>query len=271
MLSAMTGERLADYCAHLRRQGRAPATIAHRRRVLALAARELGDLADVDPADAADWLAGRCPETRKAYSACLRGYAAWCAHHRLPGARLADELPRVRVPRGLPRPVDTAVLDQALALADRPWDRAALIACAYAGCRVGEVASLRPDDVEATGTGGHRLRVTGKGGVTRSAPMPSWAADELVRWLPVDLSTTTIRHRLTRLIAAAGGTGGPHRLRHWYATSLLAASGGNLLLVQQALGHASPQTTAIYCLLDSDAATAAAEAMPRPRRHLRAV
>ncbi len=37
-----------------------------------------------------------------------------------------------------------------------------------------------------------------------------------------------------------------HSLRHTYATILYKASGYNLRLVQQQLGHSSPNTTAVY-------------------------
>ena len=37
-----------------------------------------------------------------------------------------------------------------------------------------------------------------------------------------------------------------HSLRHSYGTALYKASGYNLRLVQQQLGHSSPNTTAVY-------------------------
>lgn len=51
----------------------------------------------------------------------------------------------------------------------------------------------------------------------------------------------------------------PHTLRHTFATSLLART-GNLRLVQRALDHESPQTTAIYAHVVDDELQAAMEA-----------
>jgi site-specific recombinase XerD len=48
----------------------------------------------------------------------------------------------------------------------------------------------------------------------------------------------------------------PHRLRHTYGTEL-AASGVDLLVLRELMGHSSPETTARYVHLSSD--TLAAE------------
>lgn len=46
---------------------------------------------------------------------------------------------------------------------------------------------------------------------------------------------------------------GQHSLRHWYATEVYRASGGDLLLTQRLLGHASLATIAIYAEPTKDA------------------
>jgi site-specific recombinase XerC len=43
-----------------------------------------------------------------------------------------------------------------------------------------------------------------------------------------------------------------HHIRHKYATDRLKASGGNLRLVQELLGHSNPATTAIYAHVSMD-------------------
>ncbi len=47
----------------------------------------------------------------------------------------------------------------------------------------------------------------------------------------------------------------PHRLRHTYGTEL-AAAGIDLLALRELMGHASPETTARYVHLSSDALAA---------------
>ena len=262
-LAMLSGDLVADYCAHLDRIGRAPATVTLRRRVLRLAERVLGDLRLADPDDVAAWVTtGRRPETRRQYASSLRGLSEWGVRHGLM-PDLRDALPSVRVPRHLPHPVRADVV-AALLDGEDPFDVAAWTLMAYGGLRVGEVPGVEPGDLVRTASGGWRVRVVGKGGVERYAPIPAWAAESVLPWLPVPRVAHTISVRTTRAIRAAGGTGSAHGLRHHYATSLLAAC-HDLRIVQEALGHASPTTTAIYCAIDSDAATAAVEALPRPR------
>lgn len=262
-LAMLSGDLVADYCAHLDRIGRAPSTVTLRRRVLRLAERALGDLRRADPKAVTAWVtSGRRPETRRQYACSLRGLSAWGVRHGLM-PDLRDALPSVRVPRHLPHPVAPDVV-AALLDGDDPYDVAAWTLMAFAGLRVGEVPGVTPASLERVASGGWRVRVVGKGGVERMAPIPAWAAEAVLPWLPVPRCGHTISVRTTRAIRAAGGTGSAHGLRHFYATSLLAGC-HDLRVVQEALGHASPVTTAIYCAIDSDAATAAVETMPRPR------
>ena len=55
-----------------------------------------------------------------------------------------------------------------------------------------------------------------------------------------------------------------HSLRHTYATILYKASGYNLRLVQQQLGHSSPNTTAVYASVVNADLDAAVERMDQP-------
>ena len=261
-----TGDTAADYARWARRHGLADTSVACQTRVIRLAEREIGcRLADADPDDVADWIASKkAPETRRAYSCAIRAVV----RAGLAPAAIADELPRARIPRHQPHPVPEDVLDRMLDAPD-PYDRVCVLLAAFAGLRRGEIPKVQPCDVQRIGDG-WRVRVDGKGDVERWAPVPGWVAEEVIPWLPVPRSRHTIGYRITHLIAACGGTGGIHGLRHYYGTTLMRQC-HDLRLVQEAMGHASPVTTAIYTAVADDDSTRAVEGMRRPRPRLRVV
>jgi integrase len=135
---------------------------------------------------------------------------------------------------------------------------------AVSGLRRAELATLHTDQVERI-DGGWWLRIVGKGGVTRLVPIP----DDVALWLrsrkgwafPSDrkpgrpVLPPTIGKRVKRAL----GTCSTHTLRHRYATCAYQHS-GDLLAVQQLLGHASPVTTQGYVMQSPERLTAAASA-----------
>ncbi|MCK8463563.1 site-specific tyrosine recombinase XerD [Aliiroseovarius sp. S1339] len=141
------------------------------------------------------------------------------------------------------------------------------------GMRVSELVTL---PVAATRGDPHMLLVKGKGGKERMVPLSGPARDALVEWLeardgaedsarankgtkpsPFLFPSTgksghLTRHRfygLIKEIAVAAGVSPsvvtPHRLRHAFATHLL-AHGADLRSIQTLLGHADISTTEIY-------------------------
>ena len=203
----------------------------------------------------------------------------------------APQLALVRGPRikpSLPRPVSE---DQARGLlaesqADpdaAPWeaarDRAVLTLLYGCGLRISEGLSLTRADAPL----GETLRITGKGGKTRIAPiLPAVrdAVDDYLALLPFALSPdeplfrarrggplsarhlqATVQHLRGRLGLPASAT--PHALRHSFATHLLGA-GADLRSIQELLGHASLSTTQKYTAVDAaHLLSAYAQAHPR--------
>jgi len=169
-----------------------------------------------------------------------------------------------RLPRALP-PEQTAALMQ-------PTDRnsdgrdLALLAVMYGcGLRVSEVVGLNLDGVDVHQ---RELRVFGKGRKERIVPLPEGAVPYVQAWLDERIAANEeqavfLNHRNTRLSARsvqrmlkdrALQTGTdvsvtPHRLRHSFATHLL-AGGVDLRAIQELLGHASLATTERYTHLD---------------------
>ena len=190
----------------------------------------------------------------------------------------APQLALVRGPRikaSLPRPVSE---DQARGLLQETdadpdaeaWeaarDRAVLTLLYGCGLRISEGLSLSRSDAPLPET----LRITGKGGKTRLAPvLPAVreAVDGYLALQPFPLAPTdalfrarrggplTPRHvqaMVQRLRGRLGlpATATPHALRHSFATHLLGA-GADLRSIQELLGHASLSTTQKYTAVDA--------------------
>lgn len=208
------------------------------------------------------WLAGQRwkPNTRRAYRASLRAFWSWLLATGRASESPAHLLPPVKVPRARPRPAPEDAFTRALAIAD---DRArlAIMLAGMCGLRRGEIARARREDLERD-LSGWALRVTGKGGHVRMVPLPDEVSAEIQRrpagWLfPSSQGGHLTPHHLGKVVAAnLPGDLTTHTLRHRCAT--VAYSGSrDLRAVQELLGHAKPETTAIYTAVPDDAVRAA--------------
>lgn len=209
------------------------------------------------------------PATIARKTATLRRYFAWAAAS---GRTPTDPARRLSAPSGrgrLPQVLQAGELAQLLdgpapagvdPLVDRR-DRALIELLYGCGLRVGELCSLRIDDVDLAG---RTVTVWGKGGKQRSVPLGAPAAGALERWLregrpalagpdtPAEPVFIGVRGRrlgprdVRRVLdSRAARPTHPHALRHTYATHLL-DGGADLRVVQELLGHASLQTTQVY-------------------------
>ena len=192
----------------------------------------------------------------------------------------ADLLRAPRVSRGLPSVLEPAEIAKLLIAPEGDGeaacrDRAILETLYSAGVRVAELCALDDDHCDLYGG---ILRVSGKGRRERLAPLGRPAiraieryrserdrlhgrrrADRAVFISLVDaprgggqrLDVRDIRRILAKAIMLAGVQRrvSPHTLRHTFATHLLRA-GADIRVVQELLGHASLDTTAIYTHLD---------------------
>ena len=190
----------------------------------------------------------------------------------------APQLALVRGPRvraTLPRPVSE---DQARGLMQEtgadpdapPWeaarDRAVLTLLYGCGLRISEGLSLTRVDAPLAAT----LRITGKGGKTRLAPVLPAVRDAVDAYLALQpfplapgdalfrarrggpLSPRHVQATVQRLRGRLGlpASATPHALRHSFATHLLGA-GADLRSIQELLGHASLSTTQKYTAVDA--------------------
>ncbi len=207
--------------------------------------------------------------------AAIRGFFRYIA--RRYGVK-NDELALVLGPklsRALPRPVSEtaarALLDLAAEDGDLPWigaRDAAVMALLYgAGLRISEALALTGAEAPL----GETLRVVGKGGRARVAPILPAVARAVERYVALcphpltprtalfrgvrggPLGPRAVQARMEALRARLGlpATATPHALRHSFATHLL-DHGADLRAIQELLGHADLSTTQIYAEVDAD-------------------
>ena len=161
------------------------------------------------------------------------------------------KLAKVRKPRGLPRPLSEAQAQKLLTEANEPY-RSWFILGMYGGLRAMEVAGIQGSDLEE-GPEGFLLRIRGKGGTDLTIP----AHPEVVRVIQEARTLGRLWYLNPNKVSSYACAemkrlGVPmkfHSLRHYFATSALRASGGDLLVVRDLLRHSSVATTQVYAQL----------------------
>ena len=251
------------WASSMRFGGLASTTLRTRVGALRRLERERGPLEQITRPDLIEWLGGFArASSRSTNLSYVRCFFAWAHDEGHVAVNPASKLPKIKVPRAMPRPVPTEQLQAALAAAtdrDRLW----LELMAFAGLRVSEVAACRPSDAWLSVEGSWWLRVPhGKGGHDQQVPLPRWLGERLSAAEPWDVGLQQVYRHSRDLLRSAGSTSTPHACRHFYATASLRST-GNLRVVQQMLRHADVSTTARYTAVTSQEMVDAAEGLPR--------
>lgn len=283
-----------------RRQTIEPTTTAgNYRYILTSLARHLEDNdvalgAAVDPLAAAvqDWFAARrwAASTRCTNLGIVRPFLDWAGRRGHIAAGVAGELGNPRRPDPLPRALSTAQVAQLLAHVPDRRGRVIVLLEFQCGLRRAEVARLELVDLDlAAGT----ALVHGKGRVQRIAYLSADTLDAIRLWMiergpgpgalvcPLDapgrhLTPTWVGMLVSQWMRDAGLKAAPrdgvsgHALRHSCATAML-RNGGNIRVVQRAMGHRNIQTTARYLRADDDEVREAMAAVSTGTRRLAAV
>lgn len=203
----------------------------------------------------------------------------------------AKPLRNPRKPRNLPHVLSTEEVGRLLHAppANDPMglrDRAILETMYSAGLRISETVGLNDSDLDLSEG---IVRVRGKGKRERLAPLGSFAARAVRRWLQVRrlhssassapdrpvfvnrfgrrLTTRSVARMLEKYLRQTGldCRTTPHTLRHSFATHLL-DRGADIRSVQELLGHKSLVTTQIYTHVSTAGLRAVYErAHPRAR------
>lgn len=243
----------------LRGAGRRDATIGARRQQLRLLARWARDRGPwtLSTDDLLSWMASRdwSRDRRRSIRSALRTFYTWGVRtHRL-GENPATDLPKVRASEPRPKPCADKVLAAAVAKAPAR-DVLMLRLAAECGLRRAEVAQVHTRDIFPDLLG-WSITVHGKGGKERTVAME----DDLARLLMARPRGFIFPGRIDGHLSARwvgkvvlrwldqGYT--LHSLRHWFATTTYHQD-NDLLAVQEALGHSSPDTTRRYIKLQDD-------------------
>ena len=213
------------------------------------------------------------------FATCLRSFYRWACRRRHVRCSPAENLDTVKRPRPLPRALPRWKVRSLLGKLDqRPagldldqrveWNRNRLIVRAYlyTGLRLSELAGLSWDAVDLDA---RTLRVVGKGNRERVIPLHPLLCDELAtiagdgplfksrrggRLSPAGVSEMFRKFVRGQLEVSCTA----HQLRHTFATELRRRA-VDLRAIQQLLGHANLNTTAIYTQVSPDDLTSAVD------------
>lgn len=203
--------------------------------------------------------------TRANYHVALSAWFRWLVENGHRGDNPMAKVPRPKIPRRRPRPIETAHLVQLLDSRMHRRTRTMILLAAFQGLRVHEIAKIRGEDVDHVGK---RIYVVGKGGVDEWLPLHPRVAAEARGyprrgyWFTTYIGNAEHRESGPVLPASvssivsiamerAGVPGSAHSLRHWFGTQLV-RTGTDLRTAQTLLRHASLATTQIYTEIGED-------------------
>lgn len=257
---------IGAYLTTLVAAGQSAATIELRRQQLGQMARELNGVpADVTGEQLVAWLGGHPDwsiEHRRGNRSAARLFFLWAYKTRRIPVHIADDLPKIRQPRGAARPAPDHVWRQALLAAD-PRTTLILRLAAEAGLRRAEISQVHSRDLTES-VDGARLLVHGKGNKPRVIPISDSLAETIRQvaerdgWLfPNGMGGHLRPYRVAQLAGFVLPDGWTlHTLRHRFCTRAYRGS-RNLRAVQVLMGHASIATTERYIAVDDDEVRAA--------------
>lgn len=218
---------------------------------------------DVQPANATAmnimrWLTANqqwSDGTACTYFGYLRAWYKWLQmhDHRLDNPTIKVGSPRC--PDRAPQPVSDNGVMRLLKTRMHHRTRVMILLAMLAGLRVSEIAKVRGEHVDPTVPS---IWVDGKNRKARTLPLHQLlveAAATMPRhgyWFPANSTRPdehvlgkSVSHIISLTMRRADIAGTPHKLRHWFGTTLL-HDGADLLTVKELLRHASVSTTQAY-------------------------
>lgn len=202
---------------------------------------------------------GKTQATRANYVARIKSLYTTMRRLELIDSRIDEKLPAIRKPRSVPKPLTH---NEALILmteASQPYRDWFILGC-RAGLRAAETNNVRGEDLTILEDGKFELRILGKGKLDLTVPVHEDIAEIFERrnifgffWQkssPRKLSTAAGIEM--RRLGVNPSRARFHSCRHYFATSVLEASGWDLLTTAKLMRHSSVATTQGYAQLRSD-------------------
>lgn len=251
---------LSSFAAHQRSQGLAANTIKNRDSILRGIHRRAGaSLLSVSTAQLRDHLGrdGIALGTRRTERAALVAFYAFAVDEVYREDDPTARLPKVRTPRGTPRPFTREQIERMLTSGAYARTRAMILLGYYQGFRVSSIARVHGEDIDlASGI----IRTVAKGSKRLALPLHQIIA-ELALCMPTDDYWFPARGGRTGCIRPGSvsdavrdakrraGILDPkltaHSLRHAFGTDLVDA-GVDIRVIADLMGHESVATTQIY-------------------------
>lgn len=199
-------------------------------------------------------MTAQAASTRANYASRLRSMYKAMNKMGLINNKVIDDLPTPRKGRSLPHPLTPNEARLIMDQANQPMRDWFIIGC-LAGLRAMEVANLKGIDLEER-PDGYILRISGKGGTDLMVPVASLVAETIKKYNTNGRLWNISPNRLSKLAAREMRRLGIeektfHACRHYFATTMLEKSGGDLLAVRDLMRHSSVATTQVYTQLAS--------------------
>jgi site-specific recombinase XerD len=223
-----------------------------------------GDEMELEPSGAgplhiAEWLGDHRTDWSPGTACTYFGYLkAWFHWLQLTDRRIDNPMLKVGRPRNPdrePRPTSDQALMRLLETSMRHRTRVMIMLAVLAGLRVSEIAQVRGEHVDTTIPA---IWVDGKNRKARTVPLHPLLVDAAATmptrgfWFPANsmrpgehVLGKSVSHVISLAMCRAGIASTPHKLRHWFGTTLL-DDGADIRTVQELLRHSSLTATQVY-------------------------